>query len=127
MIEDCAQAYLAASGGRIVGTIGTIGCFSLQQGKHITSGEGGLIVTSDDTLARRVRLFIDKAWGYGDPAPDHYFLALNYRMSELQGAVALAQLGKLETSVTAAQGDGGAPDECSRWAAGHRVTVGSSR
>ena len=72
----------------------------LQQGKHITSGEGGLIVTSDDTLARRARLFIDKAWGYGDPAPDHYFLALNYRMSELQGAVALAQLGKLETSVT---------------------------
>ena len=100
VIEDCAQAYLAASGGRIVGTIGTIGCFSLQQGKHITSGEGGLIVTSDDTLARRARLFIDKAWGYGDPAPDHYFLALNYRMSELQGAVALAQLGKLETSVT---------------------------
>ena len=51
------------------------------------------------TLARRVRLFIDKAWGYGDPTPDHYFLALNYRMSELQGAVALAQLGKLEASV----------------------------
>ena len=40
-------------------------------------------------LARRVRLFVDKAWGYGDPNPDHYFLALNYRMSELQGAVAL--------------------------------------
>ena len=46
-----------------------------------------------------MRLFIDKAWGYGDPKPDHYFLALNYRMSELQGAVALAQLGKLEASV----------------------------
>ena len=39
-----------------------------------------------------MRLFIDKAWGYGDPKPDHYFLALNYRMTELQGAVALAQL-----------------------------------
>ncbi len=37
-----------------------------------------------------------KAWGYGDPNPDHYFLAMNYRMSELQGAVALAQLPKLE-------------------------------
>ena len=69
MIEDCAQAYLAASGGRPVGTIGTIGCFSLQQGKHITTGEGGLVVTNDDDLARRVRLFINKAWGYGDPAP----------------------------------------------------------
>jgi dTDP-4-amino-4,6-dideoxygalactose transaminase len=99
VVEDCAQAYLATSGGRTVGTIGAIGCFSLQQGKHITAGEGGLVVTNDDDLARRVRLFIDKAWGYGDPSPDHYFLALNYRMSELQGAVALAQLGKLEASV----------------------------
>ena len=96
VVEDCAQAYLATSGGRTVGTIGTIGCFSLQQGKHITTGEGGLVVTNDDHLARRVRLFINKAWGYGDANPDHYFLALNYRMTELQGAVALAQLGKLE-------------------------------
>jgi perosamine synthetase len=99
VVEDCAQAYLATSCGRPVGTIGTIGCFSLQQGKHVTSGEGGLIVTNDDHLARRVRLCVDKAWGYGDPNPDHYFLALNYRMSELQGAVALAQLGKLESAV----------------------------
>jgi perosamine synthetase len=99
VVEDCAQAYLAMSGGRMVGTIGAIGCFSLQQGKHITAGEGGLVITNDDDLARRVRLFVDKAWGYGDPNPDHYFLALNYRMSELQGAVALAQLGKLEASV----------------------------
>jgi dTDP-4-amino-4,6-dideoxygalactose transaminase len=79
--------------------MGAIGCFSLQQGKHITAGEGGVVVTSDDALARRIRLFIDKAWGYGDPAPDHYFLALNYRLSELQAAVALAQLGKLAASV----------------------------
>lgn len=99
VIEDCAQAYLARSGGRPVGTIGAIGCFSLQQGKHMTCGEGGLVVTDDDALARRIRLFVDKAWGYGDAEPDHYFLALNYRMSELQGAVALAQLGKLERAV----------------------------
>ena len=99
VIEDCAQAYLATVDGRKVGTIGTIGCFSLQQGKHITTGEGGLVVTDDDALARRMKLFVDKAWGYGDPHPDHYFLALNYRMTELQGAVALAQLGKLEDSV----------------------------
>ena len=99
VIEDCAQAYLATSSEQTVGTIGVIGCFSLQQGKHISSGEGGLVVTDDDDLARRVRLFIDKGWGYGDPKPDHYFLAPNYRMSELQGAVALAQLGKLEASV----------------------------
>jgi dTDP-4-amino-4,6-dideoxygalactose transaminase len=41
-------------------------------------------------------LFHDKAWGYGDPQPDHYFLAPNYRMTELQAAVALAQLDRLE-------------------------------
>jgi dTDP-4-amino-4,6-dideoxygalactose transaminase len=99
VIEDCAQAFLARYDGRPVGSLGTIGCFSLQQGKHITTGEGGLVVSADPALARRMYLFINKAWGYGDPRPDHYFLALNYRMSELQGAVAVAQLPKLEEVV----------------------------
>jgi perosamine synthetase len=96
VIEDCAQAFLAEYRGRKVGTMGRIGCFSLQQGKHITTGEGGLVVTDDAALARRMFLGINKAWGYGDPDPDHYFLALNYRMTELQGAVAVAQLAKLD-------------------------------
>lgn len=96
VIEDAAQAYLAESCGRLVGTIGQLGCFSLQQGKHMTAGEGGLVLSSEEHYSRRVRLFVDKAWGYGDPEPDHYFLALNYRMTELQGAVALAQLRKLD-------------------------------
>ncbi|HTX02381.1 MAG TPA: DegT/DnrJ/EryC1/StrS family aminotransferase [Candidatus Acidoferrales bacterium] len=99
IIEDCAQAFLAKHDDRYVGGIGRIGAFSLQQGKHITTGEGGLVTTNDDELARRVFLFINKAWGYGDASPDHYFLALNYRMTELQGAVGLAQLGKLERAV----------------------------
>jgi dTDP-4-amino-4,6-dideoxygalactose transaminase len=99
VIEDCAQAFLARARGRLVGTLGKIGCFSLQQGKHITTGEGGLVVTNDDHLARRLFLCINKAWGYGDAKPDHYFLALNYRMSELQGAVAVAQLPKLARGV----------------------------
>lgn len=108
VIEDCAQAFLASHNGRKVGTFGAVGCFSLQQGKHITTGEGGLVVTNDDALARRLFLFINKAFGYGDPQPDHYFIALNNRMSELCGAVALAQLDKLEgvvasRSKTAAQ------------------------
>jgi dTDP-4-amino-4,6-dideoxygalactose transaminase len=101
VIEDCAQAFLARSGGRYVGRLGAIGCFSLQQGKHITTGEGGIVVTDDENLARRMYVFINKAWGYGDAHPDHYFLALNYRMSELQGAVALAQLEKLRACVEA--------------------------
>jgi dTDP-4-amino-4,6-dideoxygalactose transaminase len=95
VIEDCAQAFCATYRGKHVGTIGDIGCFSLQQGKHITTGEGGLVVTNNADLARRMFLYVNKAWGYGDPKPDHYFMALNYRMSELQGAVAAAQLEKL--------------------------------
>jgi perosamine synthetase len=96
VIEDCAQAFLATQHGELVGTIGTIGAFSLQQGKHMTTGEGGIVITSDKHYARWMTLFSDKAWGYGDPNPDHYFLALNYRMTDLQGAVARAQLAKLD-------------------------------
>lgn len=99
VIEDTAQAFLAQHNGQYAGSIGAIGCFSLQQGKHITTGEGGIVTTNDEALARRMFLFINKAWGYGDPKPDHYFLALNYRMCELQGAVACAQLGKLPSVV----------------------------
>lgn len=95
IIEDCAQAYGARIDGRLVGTWGNLACFSLQQGKHITAGEGGIVATDDADLSRRARLFINKGWGYGDEQPDHYFLALNYRMNELTGAVALAQLNKL--------------------------------
>ena len=99
VVEDAAQAFLAESRGAMVGTVGTIGCFSFQQGKHMTSGEGGIAVSNDAALARRMRLFVNKAWGYGDPNPDHYFLALNYRLTELQGGVALAQLRKLPAAV----------------------------
>lgn len=99
VIEDVAQAYLAEYQDKLLGTLGEIGCFSLQQGKHMTTGEGGIVITRDRKLGRRMELFVDKAWGYGDPNPDHYFLALNYRMTELQGAVASAQLEKLEDVV----------------------------
>ena len=99
VIEDCAQSFLARFDDRLVGTFGKIAAFSLQQGKHMTTGEGGLVITNDDEVARRLVLFINKGWGYGDPQPDHYFLALNYRMSELQGAVAVAQLPKLADGV----------------------------
>ncbi len=103
VIEDCAQAYLAELNGRQIGTFGDIACFSLQQGKHISAGEGGVVATDDPAFARRMYLFLNKGWGYGDPNPDHEFLALNYRMSELQGAVALAQLEKLHHGVAQRQ------------------------
>lgn len=96
VIEDSAQCFLGTVDGKNAGTIADIGCFSLQQGKHMTTGEGGVVVSNDDDLARHMFLYINKAWGYGDEKPDHYFMALNYRMSELQAAVALGQLEKLE-------------------------------
>ena len=99
VVEDCAQALLTRRHGRLVGTFGTLACFSTQQGKHLTTGEGGLVVTDDATMARRTRMFVNKAWPYGEAAPDHEFLALNYRTTELQSAVANAQLDKLASGV----------------------------
>lgn len=99
LIEDCAQAYLAESEGRMVGTVGDIGCFSLQQGKHATCGEGGIIVTGSPTTAEGAALFVNKGWNTASHPPDHQSLALNYRMSELQAAVAVAQLAKVRESV----------------------------
>lgn len=96
VIEDCAQAFGAFDRAGRAGSFGSIACWSLQQGKHMTTGEGGVVTTDDEALARRMFLFVNKAWGYGDPKPDHYFPALNYRMTELQGAVAQPQLRKLD-------------------------------
>jgi dTDP-4-amino-4,6-dideoxygalactose transaminase len=103
VIEDTAQSFMAKCGGKYAGTIGKIGAFSFQQGKQMTTGEGGIVVTNDDEIARRMYLFINKAWGYGDANPDHYFASLNYRMTELQAAVAYEQLKKLDYSVSQRQ------------------------
>ena len=99
VIEDCAQAFLATRQSRLVGTIGDVGCFSFQQGKHITSGEGGVVITDDDHLAREVRLFINKSWPYGEQNADHRKLGLNYRITELQSAVLVPQLLHLKPFV----------------------------
>lgn len=95
LIEDCAQAYAAPVDGRFCGTHGHIGCFSLQQTKHITAGDGGLVITDDPILARRMRLFADKGWPRDSGERTYLFLGLNYRMTELTGGVARAQLVKL--------------------------------
>ncbi len=99
VIEDCAQAYLTEYRGRLSGTMGEMGCFSLQQSKHITCGDGGLVVTNHDDLAERARLFSDKGWDRTAEGRGHAFLGINYRITELQSAVVLAQLGKLEEFV----------------------------
>src|SRR5699024_11903771 len=64
LIADCAQAYLARErpGDPVAGTIGHLRCFSLQPSKHITTGDGALVLTDDAKLGRARRLVADTAW-----------------------------------------------------------------
>ena len=96
LIEDCSQAHFAEFDGCRVGTFGDFGCFSLQQAKQITCGDGGFTLIKNDDLAERARLFVDKGWNRRSGTRAHEFLGINYRMTEMQGAVAHAQLNKLE-------------------------------
>ncbi len=101
VIEDCAQAHFAQYKGRMVGTMGDIGAFSFQQSKQLTTGDGGMCITDDDDLQDRMRLFSDKGWPrVNDGRRGHLFLGINYRMTELQAAVGLAQLAKLDTIIS---------------------------
>lgn len=96
VIEDCSQAHLSIYKGKYVGTIGDIGCFSLQQSKHITTGDGGITITDNEEYGIRGKLFADKGWHRAEYGPRRYtLLGMNYRMTELQGAVACAQVRKL--------------------------------
>lgn len=101
VIEDCCQAYFTYYKGKLVGTIGDMGCFSMQQSKHLTAGEGGVVITNQDDLVMRTSLFRDKGWENRHQwGPRSYsFLGLNYRMNDLTGAVALAQIKKTENTV----------------------------
>ncbi|MCH1624481.1 DegT/DnrJ/EryC1/StrS family aminotransferase [Ferdinandcohnia quinoae] len=100
VIEDCAQSYLTTYNGRLVGTIGDYGCFSTNDFKHISTGDGG-IVTVNSTHQEdyfKAHAFADKNYQRlaDSVARDIEYLAPNYRMTELQGAVGIAQLKKLQ-------------------------------
>ncbi len=95
VIEDCAQSYLCWYKGRLAGTMGDIGCFSLNDFKHISAGDAGMVLTNDDALAERAQLFLDKGYSRDGSGRHPPFLASNYRPSELHAAVAIAQLRKL--------------------------------
>ncbi|NWD04755.1 DegT/DnrJ/EryC1/StrS family aminotransferase [Pseudomonas gingeri] len=102
VIEDCAQAHLAYYKGTLCGTIGDVGCFSFQQSKHMTTGDGGLVISNrDEYNGRRLRACSDKGWPRERGGRDHLFLAPNYHMTELQAAVGLAQVEKLHQFVDA--------------------------
>jgi perosamine synthetase len=125
VIEDCAHTPGACYNGRSVGTFGDVGCFSFHSLKNMTTGEGGMLVTNDDNLyeyAERLGTIhmhgdmverADKRIGpYTEPAyyrdwhaqsafnkdyvDGHFEVGNNYRMSDLQAAVGLVQLGKLD-------------------------------
>ena len=115
VIEDDAQCFLGYYKGRIVGSTAHMSSFSFQAGKHMTSGEGGMVTTNDPELAVMLRRF--SGLGYGSIGLDkgriskddiqsptyerHMMLGWNYRPSDLCGAVALAQLQRLDELVEA--------------------------
>jgi dTDP-4-amino-4,6-dideoxygalactose transaminase len=99
LIEDAAQAWGAKYRGQPIGTIGHIACFSLQNSKHITCGDGGLVGSNDERFGPLLQRFGDKGF---DRLKGGLFesFATNYRMSEPQAAVAAAQLERLEGIVS---------------------------
>jgi len=100
LIEDCSQAHATKYKGQWLGSFGDLAAYSLQQSKHMTTGDGGMTTTSDEALWERLRFFVDKGFqrkGWGPRA--YLFLAPNYRMTELQGAVGCAQVPKVRRVV----------------------------
>jgi dTDP-4-amino-4,6-dideoxygalactose transaminase len=95
LIEDCAQAWGAKYRGRPIGTVGHFACFSLQDTKHVTCGDGGVVGSNDERFGPMLQKFGDKG---ADRVKGGGFQAFstNYRMSEPQAAVAAAQLTRLE-------------------------------
>lgn len=99
VVEDCAQSYLTTYKGRLTGTIGDYGCFSTNDFKHISTGDGGMVTVNSGQESDyfTTHAFADKNYRRQEDAvmKELEYLAPNYRMTELQGAVGIAQLKKL--------------------------------
>ena len=96
VIEDACEAIGAEYLGRKVGTMGQAGVFAFYPNKQITTGEGGMVVTADETLARRVRALRNQGRYETDDWFQHSELGFNYRTSEINCALGLTQMGRLE-------------------------------
>ena len=111
VIEDAAHAHGAAYGGRGLGAIADMGCFSFQSSKNLTAGEGGMILTDSDRYAGLCRSYHncgrlpEGAWY------EHHLLGGNYRMTEFQGALLLAQLARLGEQTATRDANGRILDE----------------
>lgn len=108
VIEDCAHAIETTYNGKSVGTFGTFGCFSFYVTKNLTTGEGGMVLTSDAKKAARIkRLALHgmsaDAWNrYGDEGYKHYYVVesgFKYNMMDIQAAIGLHQLEKVRQSL----------------------------
>jgi perosamine synthetase len=100
VIEDAAEAHGARFQGRVVGGIGDLGAFSFYGNKIVTTGEGGMVVTNRPELAEKVRVLRD----HGMSAERRYWhpvLGFNYRMTNLQAAIGVAQMEKIESILAA--------------------------
>ena len=99
VIEDAAEAHGARCRGRRVGALGDVGCFSFYGNKIITTGEGGMCVTNDAALADRLRQLRDHGM---DPKRPywHELIGFNYRMTNLQAAIGVAQMTRIEGFIT---------------------------
>lgn len=96
IVADCAHAHGTQWKGTGVGALTELGTFSFQMGKALTTGEGGMVMTNDDTLAAKVYSYHHIGRIKDRPFYEHHVPASNLRMTEWQGAVGLAQLARLE-------------------------------
>ena len=96
VIEDAAEAHGTEWRGEKVGSIGDVGCFSLQLGKPLTCGEGGVLTYDDADLARRIHSYANLGRTPDGGTYEHDVPAGNYRLSEFLGALLLEQLPRLE-------------------------------
>jgi perosamine synthetase len=98
VIEDAAEAHGATYKGRRCGGLSDISCFSFYANKIITTGEGGMVLTNDDAWAERARSYRNLCF-LSNPRFVHYELGQNYRMTNLQAALGVAQLEKIDETV----------------------------